>query len=288
MMGPMSSSPSFSDVLRLPPGPVDLRSIETDAAPGYDGGKLSGATDLEAMGDELSDLQERLFAEKSDGGRSVLLLLQGMDTSGKGGTLRHTVGLVDPQGVKITSFKAPTKEELAHDFLWRIRRAVPGPGLIGVFDRSHYEDVLIARVRELALADEIERRYDAINEFEAELVGAGVTLVKCMLHISPEEQKARLLARLDDPTKHWKYNPGDLGERALWSDYRAAYEIALERNNTEVAPWHVVPADKKWYRNLAIGHLLLEALRRLDPQWPVADFDVEAEKQRLRDEDPIS
>jgi len=284
----MSTSSSFSDVLRLPPGPVNLRSIETDAAPGYDGDKKSGKADLWATGEELFDLQQRLFAGKDDGQRSVLLVLQGMDTSGKGGTLKHTVGLVDPQGVKITSFKAPTKEELAHDFLWRIRKGVPGPGIIGVFDRSYYEDVLIARVRELAPAEEIERRYDAINEFEAELVGAGVTIIKCMLHISPEEQKARLLARLDDPTKHWKYNPGDLAERARWADYRAAYQIALERNNTEAAPWHVVPADKKWYRNLAVGNLLLETLRRLDPQWPAADFDVEAEKQRLLDEDPIS
>jgi PPK2 family polyphosphate:nucleotide phosphotransferase len=218
----------------------------------------------------------------------VLLVLQGMDTSGKGGTLKHTVGLVDPQGVKITSFKAPSKEDLAHDFLWRIRKGVPGPGIIGVFDRSHYEDVLIARVRELAPADEIERRYDAINEFEAELVESGVTLVKCMLHISPEEQKARLVARLDDPTKHWKYNPGDLDERGRWGEYRSAYETTLDRNNTEAAPWHVIPADKKWYRNLAVGSLLLETLRRLDPQWPKADFDVEAEKKRLLDEEPIS
>jgi PPK2 family polyphosphate:nucleotide phosphotransferase len=284
----MSTSSSFSDVLRLPPGPVNLRSIETDAAPGYDGNKKSGKADLWATGEELFDLQQRLFAGKDDGQRSVLLVLQGMDTSGKGGTLKHTVGLVDPQGVKITSFKAPTKEELAHDFLWRIRKGVPGPGIIGVFDRSHYEDVLIARVRELAPADEIERRYDAINEFEAELVESGVTLVKCMLHISPDEQKARLLARLDDPTKHWKYNPGDLDERARWGEYRSAYETTLERNNTEAAPWHVIPADKKWYRNLAVGSLLLETLRRLDPQWPKADFDVEAEKQRLLDEEPIS
>ncbi len=287
-MGPMSTSSSFSDVLRLPPGPVNLRSIETDAAPGYDGNKKSGKADLWATGEELFDLQQRLFAGKDDGQRSVLLVLQGMDTSGKGGTLKHTVGLVDPQGVKITSFKAPTKEELAHDFLWRIRKGVPGPGIIGVFDRSHYEDVLIARVRELAPADEIERRYDAINEFEAELVESGVTLVKCMLHISPDEQKARLLARLDDPTKHWKYNPGDLDERGRWGEYRSAYETTLERNNTEAAPWHVIPADKKWYRNLAVGSLLLETLRRLDPQWPEADFDVEAEKQRLLDEEPIS
>ena len=288
MMGRMSTPTSYSDLLRLPSGPVDLRAIETDAAPGYDGDKKSGKADLWAIGEELFDLQQRLFAGKSDGGRSVLLVLQGMDTSGKGGTLKDTVGLVDPQGVKITSFKAPTKEELAHDFLWRIRQGVPGPGIIGVFDRSHYEDVLIARVRELAPHDEIERRYGAINDFEAELADSGVTLLKCMLHISPEEQKARLLARLEDPTKYWKYNPGDLAERARWGEYRAAYEIALERNNTEKAPWHVIPADKKWYRNLAVGNLLLETLRRLDPQWPDADFDVEAEKQRLLDEAPVS
>src|SRR4029079_5229113 len=284
----MSTPSSFSDVLRLPPGPVNLRSIETDAAPGYDGNKKSGKADLWATGEELFDLQQRLFAGKDDGQRSVLLVLQGMDTSGKGGTLKHTVGLVDPQGVKITSFKGPTKEELAHDFLWRIRKGVPGPGIIGVFERSHYEDVLIARVRELAPADEIERRYDAINEFEAELVDSGVTLVKCMLHISPDEQKARLLARLDDPTKHWKNNTGDLDERGRWGEYRSAYETTLERNNTEAAPWHVIPADKKWYRKLAVGSLLLETRRRLDPQWPKADFDVEAEKQRLLDEEPIS
>ena len=277
----------FSDVLRLPSGPVDLRSIETDAAPGYDGDKKSGAADLAALGPELAELQERLFAARETG-RSVLLVLQGMDTSGKGGTLQHTVGLVDPQGVKITSFKGPTKEELSHDFLWRIRKGLPAPGIIGVFDRSHYEDVLIAKVRELAPPEEIERRYGAINEFEAEVVAAGTTLIKCMLHISPEEQKQRLLDRLDDPTKHWKYNPNDLAERARWADYRAAYETALERNNTEVAPWHVLPADKKWYRNLAIGHLLLEALRDIDPQWPKADFDVEVEKQRLLDEEPIT
>ena len=277
----------FSDVLRLPSGPVDLRSIDTDAAPGYDGDKKSGASDLAALGPELADLQERLFAAK-DTGKSVLLVLQGMDTSGKGGTLKHTVGLVDPQGVKITSFKAPTKEELSHDFLWRIRKGLPGPGIIGVFDRSHYEDVLIARVRELAPPEEIERRYGAINEFEAEIVAAGTTLIKCMLHISPEEQKKRLLDRLDDPSKHWKYNPNDLAERARWADYRAAYETTLERNNTEDAPWHVLPADKKWYRNLAVGNLLLEALRSIDPQWPKADFDVEAEKQRLLDEEPIT
>jgi PPK2 family polyphosphate:nucleotide phosphotransferase len=277
------------DSLRVPPGPVDLTAIDSGATPGYTGDKDAAREELEEMGEELADLQERLFAEgKSGGTRRVLLVLQGMDTSGKGGTLRHTVGLVDPQGVRITSFKAPTEEELAHDFLWRIRNALPGSGLIGVFDRSHYEDVLIARVRELAPAEEIERRYGAINDFEAELVDAGTTIVKCMLHISADEQKERLLARLDDPAKHWKFNPGDVDERALWPAYRTAYEIAIERTNTEAAPWHVVPADRKWYRDLAIGRLLLETLRGLDLQWPAADFDVEEQRRRLEQEDPIS
>jgi PPK2 family polyphosphate:nucleotide phosphotransferase len=210
-----------------------------------------------------------------------------MDTSGKGGTLRSTVGLMDPQGVRITSFKAPSKEELEHDFLWRIKRALPEAGYVGVFDRSHYEDVLIGRVRELAPAEEIERRYGAINELEAELAANGTKLVKCMLHISAAEQKERLLARLANPEKYWKYNPGDVDERAKWQSYREAYEIAIERTNTAVAPWHVIPADRKWYRNLAIGHLLLVALESMDLQWPGADFDVEAEKNRLTDEDPL-
>jgi PPK2 family polyphosphate:nucleotide phosphotransferase len=211
-----------------------------------------------------------------------------MDTSGKGGTLRHTVGLMDPQGVRIHSFKAPTKEELAHDFLWRIEQALPGPGYVGVFDRSHYEDVLIVRVRQLAPPEEVERRYGAINEFENRLVAGGTRIVKCMLHLSAEEQKERLVARLDDPAKHWKYNPGDVDERELWPAYREAYEVALERTNTEHAPWHVIPADKKWYRNLAVGQLLHQALTDLDPQWPKADFDVVAEKKRLEHEKPIA
>lgn len=273
--------------LRLPPGPVDLAAISTDAAPGFAGKKAEGEAALSELGPELSDLQERLFAQRvADSTTRILLVLQGMDTSGKGGVLRHTVGLVDPQGVRITSFKAPNEEERKHDFLWRIRNAVPTPGYIGVFDRSHYEDVLIARVRELADTDELERRYDAINAFEAELADQGTVIVKCMLHISADEQKERLLARLEDPTKHWKYNPGDLDERALWPAYREAYEIALERTNTDLAPWHVIPADKKWFRNLAIGRLLLDALSGLDLEWPKADFDVEGEKKRLAASDP--
>jgi PPK2 family polyphosphate:nucleotide phosphotransferase len=280
---------TISDALRLAPGPVDLSARDTDAAPGFDGGKSEGKKALAAMSDELAELQERLFAEgKSGGSRSVLLVLQGMDTSGKGGTLRHTVGLIDPQGIRITSFKAPTQEELSHDFLWRIERALPTSGIVGVFDRSHYEDVLIAKVRELAPAEEIERRYGAINDFEQRITDTGVTIVKCMLHISAEEQKSRLLERLDRPEKHWKFNPGDIDEREHWGAYRRAYETALERTSTEAAPWHVVPADKKWYRNLAVGTLLLEALRGLDPQWPPADFDVEEQRGRLVDEAPVA
>jgi PPK2 family polyphosphate:nucleotide phosphotransferase len=276
--------------LRLPPGPVDLTAIDTGATPGFAGGKKDGTGALLALGDDLSDLQERLFAEgvaDVGHGRAVLLVLQGMDTSGKGGTLKHTVGLVDPQGVRITSFKKPTEEELEHDFLWRIKKALPAKGIIGVFDRSHYEDVLIVRVHQLAPQDEVEGRYDTINAFEAELVGAGVTIIKCMLHISADTQKERLLARLDDPSKYWKFNPNDVDERGHWPAYREAYEIALERTNTEVAPWYVIPSDHKWYRNLAIGHLLHETLSNMSPQWPAADFDVVEQQARLTKEIPV-
>jgi PPK2 family polyphosphate:nucleotide phosphotransferase len=273
---------------RLPPGPVDLTGIAADATPGFDGGKRKGKSTLFAMGDELSDLQEQLFAEGVAGSRRrVLLVLQGMDTSGKGGVLRHTVGLVDPQGVKITSFKAPTEEELRRPFLWRVRRALPQPGYIGVFDRSHYEDVLIARVKEIVRPRTVQSRYRQINEFEAELAQDGVTIVKCMLHISADEQRDRLLRRLDKTDKHWKFNPADVDERGRWPAYREAYELALEHTNTEIAPWHVIPSDRKWYRNLAIGHLLLDTLRSMGLRWPEPDFDVAEQKQRLLGEDLV-
>ena len=280
---------AIADHVRLRRGPVDLTAVETDAAPGFDGKKSDGKAALAAMADELADLQERLWAERTAGSeRRVLLVLQGMDTSGKGGVLRHAVGLIDPQGVRITSFKAPTDEEKRHDFLWRIEKGLPTAGYVGVFDRSHYEDVLIARVRGFAEPEEIERRYGAINDFEARLVAEGTTIIKCMLHISADEQRARLQERLDNPEKHYKFNPDDLDERAQWPAYREAYEIALERTNTDVAPWHLIPADKKWFRNLAVAQLLLDALRGLDLQWPVADFDVEEQKRRLADEAPVA
>jgi PPK2 family polyphosphate:nucleotide phosphotransferase len=192
------------------------------------------------------------------------------------------LGQLSPNGFRLTSFKKPTDEELAHDFLWRIDRALPDAGMVGVFDRSHYEDVLAVRVRKLADKRTWTRRYDAINRFEAELAESGTRIVKCYLHISKEEQRERLLARLDDPTKHWKYNPHDLEDRALWDDYMAAYADALERCSTDAAPWHIVPADRKWYRNWAITQLLCEELEALDLKWPPADFDVEEEKRRVR------
>jgi PPK2 family polyphosphate:nucleotide phosphotransferase len=273
---------ALADLLRVPAGPVDLATYDPRATPGFSGDKLAGKQQLAAMASPLSDLQERLYANGRTGGkRSLLLVVQGMDTSGKGGTMRHAVGLMDPQGVRLKSFKAPTPDEKRRGFLWRIRQAVPAPGEVGVFDRSHYEDVLVGRVRQLSTPATIERRYDAINDFEAKLVGSGCDVIKVMLHISRDEQKARLLARLDDPTKHWKYNPGDVDERALWDDYQQAYAIALERCNTDAAPWHVVPADRKWYRNWAVIRMLLDHLAAMGLDWPQATFDVEEERKRL-------
>ena len=271
-----------SDLLRAPAGPVDLRAIDARATPGFDGGKADAERQAPALGERLAMRQEQLFAEGRKGGsRSVLLVLQGMDTSGKGGTVKHVFGHVDPAGVHVASFGKPTPEELRHDFLWRIRAHLPRAGSLGVFDRSHYEDVVTVRVLGLVDEDTWTRRYDVINRFEEELVAGGTRIVKCFLHISREEQKERLLARLDDPTKHWKYNPEDLDSRARWDDYMTAYGDAIERCGTEIAPWHVVPADRKWYRNWAIANLLIEELDALGLRWPAADFDVAAERARL-------
>jgi PPK2 family polyphosphate:nucleotide phosphotransferase len=265
---------SLRDQLAIPVGtPVDMDALDARATPLAPGGKKKTAAAMLTDGDRLADLQEALFAA---GSRRVLVVLQGMDTSGKGGVIEHVIGLVNPQGVHIASFKKPTPEELRHHFLWRVRRALPGPGLIGIFDRSHYEDVLVARVHALAPADVIEKRYAEIEKFEAGLAAQGYTLVKCFLHISYEEQRERLLARLEDPDKHWKFNPADLAERARWAEYQEAYRIALERCATAEAPWYAVPADRKWYRNWAIGRLLLETVRDLDPQYPATDLDVPA------------
>ncbi|MCP2636258.1 polyphosphate kinase 2 family protein [Microbacterium sp. HD4P20] len=271
-----------AELLRVGEGFV-LADVDTRATPGYAKDKLHAADDLAAGSAQLDEYQERLFARSrvDATNASVLLVLQAMDSAGKGGIIRHVVGSVDPQGVALAAFKKPTPEELEHDFLWRVEKRLPEPGMIGVFDRSHYEDVLIGRVRELAPADEVERRYTAINEFEKTVTDAGTRVVKVMLHISPGEQKERLMERLERPDKHWKYNPGDVDERELWPAYMAAYQTVFERTSTPHAPWYVVPADRKWYARLAVQHLLLEALEDIDPQWPAATFDVEAEKKRL-------
>ncbi|MGN6521676.1 MAG: PPK2 family polyphosphate kinase [Actinomycetes bacterium] len=288
--GPGAPTP-LSSLLRLPPGDVDLSRLATDAMPGLppqiarlSGSKRKGAAAALAAADgsRLSDLQEMLWAEGRTGGhRSVLLVLQGMDTAGKGGTVNHVVGEVAPIGVRYVAFGKPTEEELQHDFLWRIRRGLPAPGQLGVFDRSHYEDVLVVRVHELVPEDQWRGRYSQINDFEAQLVEAGTVVVKCFLHISKDEQRERLLARLDRKDKLWKFNPGDVDERLRWDDYQAAYADALRECNTEVAPWYVVPGDRKWYRNWAVGRLLLEALQGMGLVWPAPDFDPEAQRRRL-------
>ncbi|MCW2572010.1 MAG: UDP-galactose-lipid carrier transferase [Frankiales bacterium] len=263
--------------LRLDPAAISVYVGESgaDATPGVKGRKAA-AKDLAKLGPKLAELQEKLYAEGRVGGnRRVVLLLQGTDSSGKDGTVKHVVGLVNPSGVKITSFGPPTDEERKHPFLWRVTKALPGPGYLGVFNRSQYEDVLIVRVHDLVPPAEWEKRYDLINAWEAKQVAAGVTFVKVFLHISKEEQRRRLLARLEDVRKHWKVNPSDIEERALWESYRVAYGAMLERCSTDVAPWYVVPADHKWYRNWAVTHLLTETLEELDPQWPVRpDLDI--------------
>jgi PPK2 family polyphosphate:nucleotide phosphotransferase len=271
-----------SDLLRLPAQPVDLNAIDTRATPGFDGSKSAALAALNLLGPRLADLQERLFAEgHTVGRRRLLLVLQGMDTSGKGGTVRHVVGQVDPQGVSIRAFKAPSKEEQAHDFLWRIKQALPGPGMLGVFDRSHYEDVVVVRVRGLVEPRTWRRRYATINRFEESLVAGGTTVVKCFLHISKNESRDRLLSRLDSPDKLWKFNPGDIDSRAEWDPLTEAYSDALEHCNTDAAPWHVVPADRKWYRNWAIMNILVEQLEALKVEWPPPTFDVTEQRKRL-------
>lgn len=269
-------------LLRVGSG-FSLADVDPEATPGFVGGKADGKAELARAAKALDATQERLYASSrgGDANDAVLLVLQAMDTAGKGGIVRHVVGSVDPQGVSMVAFKAPTRAELRHDFLWRVERRLPEPGMIGVFDRSHYEDVLIARVRGLADPVEIDRRYPAINEFEHGVTGRGTRIVKVMLHISAEEQRARLLERLQRPDKRWKFNPGDIDEREHWGAYQSAYQVALERTSTDAAPWFVVPANKKWYARVAVQRLLFDCLSAIDPQWPPADFDVKEQKARL-------
>ena len=276
--------PQLSDVLRCSQAPVDVNSINTDATPQAPGGKRETLEQFQPMAEELSELQERLFARgrnNPDHARRVLIVLQGLDTAGKGGVVRHVVAMVDPQGINHHGFKAPTQEELRHDFLWRVKKALPEPGMLGVFDRSHYEDVLVPRVENLVEEEVWKKRYDLINDFEMNLVARGTNIIKCFLHISPGVQKERLAARLNDPAKYWKYDPGDLDTRSKWAEYIEAYNELLSRCNPDVAPWYIIPSDHKWYRNWAMGRILLETMRSMKLTWPPANFDVEAEKRRL-------
>jgi PPK2 family polyphosphate:nucleotide phosphotransferase len=220
--------------------------------------------------DQLDDWQERLYAERK---QSLLLILQAMDGAGKDSTIEHVLGGLNPQGVRVWNFGKPTEKELAHDFLWRVHKQAPGAGYIGVFNRSHYEDVLIVRVHGWATPDVIERRYEHINHFESLLADSGTRVVKLMIHVSKDYQLERLRRRLEKPDKHWKFNPADLKERARWDDYMDAFETALTRCSTEAAPWYVIPGEERWFRDLVVSQLLLETLEAMDPQYPEPTFD---------------
>lgn len=269
------------NVLRFTPGDK-IADLDTNSSPGFAGSR----EDAEVLADRnqrFAGLQEMLYANGKSGGdrRSVLLVLQGMDTAGKGGIVEHVIGAGSPMGIRYTGFGKPTEEERAHHYLWRINKALPPAGHIGVFDRSHYEDVLVVRVHNLVPPAEWEQRYEEINAFEKELVDSGMTLVKVAMFVSLDEQKKRLAERLERPDKYWKYNPGDLDERKLWPAYQEAYQAVLDRTSTDYAPWYVLPCDKKWYARLAVTELLIEALKDMKMSWPAADFDVEAEKKKL-------
>lgn len=261
-----------SDLWRVRPGAaLDLGAIDPREPVGAPGPKEATAEATAALTVRLAELQERLWAE---GRRSLLVVLQALDAGGKDGTVKHVFKGVNPAGVRVVSFKAPSEVELAHDFLWRVHREVPARGEIGVFNRSHYEDVLVARVDKLVPEDVWRPRYDAIWAWEQHLAAEGTTVVKIHLHISREEQAERLQARVDDPTKHWKMRLADLDVRHRWDDYRDAYTEAVERTTTDAAPWFVVPADRKWYRNWAVSTILVDTLERLDPQYPASPDDL--------------
>jgi PPK2 family polyphosphate:nucleotide phosphotransferase len=274
-------SKKIRELLRaqLSDGRFRMVDVDPDSTPGLKKSKRSRKK-LEADHADLFSLQERLFAEQK---RSVLVVLQAMDTGGKDGTITHVIGHLNPQGVQITTFKAPTPEEKRHSFLWRIRRKLPIPGAVGIFNRSQYEDVLIARVHALAKPSVIERRYELINQFEKELVESGTKVIKICLHISYDEQRQRLLDRLTDPDKHWKFHETDIKERAYWDDYQSAYGIAITNCSTKWAPWYVIPANDKAYRDWAVGKILTETLEEMNPQYPRPKLDVPRLMKRLQD-----
>ena len=270
-MARSSAAPAnLRDPLRVRPGMrVDLAKVDPGETFGRT--KEAAAEELETGLARLTDLQDRLWAEGKHG---VLVVLQGIDAAGKDGTLRHVMGAFNPQGCPVTAFKVPSSDELAHDYLWRVHRRVPGKGEIGVFNRSHYEDVLVVRVHELVPKAIWSRRYDQINDFEEMLAEEGTTIIKFFLYIDRDEQRERFQARLDDPTKRWKFRLGDLEERKHWDDYIAAYEDALSRCSTDKAPWYVIPSNRKWFRNLAVTDILADSLDDLDPRYPEPTEDL--------------
>jgi PPK2 family polyphosphate:nucleotide phosphotransferase len=263
---------TLDHLLVRPKSPAGLHRIDPGAKPGAPGDKKATEAASLALNKELAELQERLWAENQ---RSLLVVLQAMDAGGKDGTIRKVFGGVNPQGCRVTSFKAPSEEELAHDFLWRINKATPRKGEIGIFNRSHYEDVLIVRVHDLVPKSVWSKRYAIINSFEANLAASGTTIVKFFLHISKEEQAERFRKRLENPEKHWKFRLADLEERKYWDDYQEAFEDALTKTSTTVAPWYVIPSDSKWYRDWAVLSVLVETMRRMDPQFPPPEDDLE-------------
>jgi len=265
---------TLSDLLRVAPGTrPELEAIDPAATPGFDGEKDTARDRLEELREELAAFQERLWAEQ---GQSLLIVLQALDAGGKDGLIRKVITAFNPQGTRVTGFGVPTEEELRHDFLWRVHAAVPGKGRIGVFNRSHYEDVLVVRVKKLVPKSVWEKRYEQINAFEATLAASGTRIVKLYLHISRDEQRERFQKRLDNPDKHWKWSSGDLETRDRWDDFQSAYADAMERCSTVHAPWFVVPANHKWYRDLAVAEILVEAAREMDPQWPEVQEDLSA------------
>jgi PPK2 family polyphosphate:nucleotide phosphotransferase len=264
-------------VAKVQDGRFRLAEIDPSSTPGLKGKRKK--TKLGKDANRLFELQERLYAERK---RSVLVVLQAMDTGGKDGTVTHVIGHMNPEAVNVTSFKAPTPEEKRHGFLWRMRKRLPDPGYISIFNRSHYEDVLVVRVHDLADPDVIERRYGQINDFEKKLVRSGTKVVKFMLHISYEEQRRRLLDRLHDPDKHWKFSEHDIDERAYWDDYQSAYGIAISRCSTDWAPWYVIPADDKDYRNWAVAQILVETFEEMNPQYPHPKLDIKRLEKRLK------
>jgi len=265
---------TLSDLLRVAPGTrPGLEAIDPAATPGFDGEKDTARDRLEELREELAAFQERLWAEQ---GQSLLIVLQALDAGGKDGLIRKVITAFNPQGTRVTGFGVPTEEELRHDFLWRVHAAVPGKGRIGVFNRSHYEDVLVVRVKKLVPKSVWEQRYEQINSFEATLAASGTRIVKVYLDISRDEQRERFQKRLDNPDKHWKWSSGDLETRDRWDDFQSAYADAMERCSTVHAPWFVVPANHKWYRDLAVAEILVEAAREMDPQWPEVQEDLSA------------